>query len=144
MARPGAVAGLAPVSTYVRVRVGGERYALAVEEVREIAELGEVTAVPAAGPHVAGVRQLHGELLPVIRLERLLGAPEGEPRRIVVVQKPGRAAGLAVDAAEDIGELPGAWEHGGPLTAGTVLHEGTIVGVIDVPALLDAVAVSVG
>lgn len=132
------------MSVHLRVSVGGEHYALPVAAVREIAELGEVTAVPAAGPHVAGVRHHHGDLLPVVRLEGVLGTPPGAPRRIVIVEHDGDRIGLAVDAAEDVSELPSADQAAGPLTSGAVLHDGTLLGVVDVPALLGVVAASVG
>jgi chemotaxis signal transduction protein len=41
------------VTVHVRVAVGGERYGVAVHWVREVAEIGELVAVPGAGPHIA-------------------------------------------------------------------------------------------
>jgi purine-binding chemotaxis protein CheW len=131
------------VTVHVRVAVGGERYGIAVDCVREVAELGDVVAVPGAGPNLTGLRHLHGELLPVLRISGLLRAPAGAPRRIIVVEDGGRRAGLAVDAAEEVEELPPADAPGEPLTRGAVLHEGRVIGLLDVPALLDAAAASV-
>jgi purine-binding chemotaxis protein CheW len=127
------------MSAHVCVALGAERYGLAVEHVREVAEIGTVVPVPGAGPRVAGIRHLHGEILPIVRLHDLLGAPAGDPRRIVVVYDGDRCAGLAVDRAEEVEELPEPDAHGEPLTRGSVLHQGTMLGVLDVPALLDAV-----
>ncbi|MCW2952833.1 MAG: CheW protein [Conexibacter sp.] len=127
----------------VRVALGDERYGVAVAHVREVAEQGELVTVPGAGPHIAGLCHLHGELLPVVRLDRLLGAPTGPRRRIVVVEDGARRAGLAVDAAEEVEALPEPDAPGEPLTRGSVLHEGRLIGVLDVPALLDAVTASV-
>lgn len=127
----------------VRVLLGHERYGVPVERVREVAELGDVVAVPGAGPHVAGIRHLHGELLPVIRLDGLLRAPAAARRRIVVVEDGARRAGLAVDAAEQVEELPAPDRPGGALTLGAVLHDDHLIGLLDVPALLDAATAAV-
>lgn len=127
----------------VRVSLGRERYGVPVDRVREVAELGALVAVPGAGPHVAGIRQLRGELLPVVRLDGLLHAPAASQRRIVVVEDGARRAGLAVDAAEQVEELPPPDRPGGALTLGAVLHGDRVIGLLDVPALLDAVAASV-
>jgi chemotaxis signal transduction protein len=100
-------------------------------------------AVPGAGPHVAGISHLQGEHLPIVRIDELLRAPSGEPRRIVVVEDRDRRAGLAVDAAEQVEELPDPAPSDEPLTHGAVLYDGHTIGILDVPALLDAVAASV-
>ncbi|MCW2998476.1 MAG: CheW protein [Solirubrobacterales bacterium] len=124
---------------HLQVIIGAEHYALDVTLVREVAELGDVTPVPGAGPHVAGVQSLRGELLPVIRPQALLGVAAGEPRRLVVIDHAGRRAGLAVDRARDVSKLEPTDEAAGPLTRGAVLHDGELVGIVDIPALLDAV-----
>jgi purine-binding chemotaxis protein CheW len=127
----------------VRVALGGERYAIDVNHVREVAELGDIVRVPGAGPHIAGIRHLRGELVTVVSLAGLLRTPVGEPRRVVVVEDGNRRAGLAVDAAEEVESLPEPEADGDALSRGSVLHDGRVIGVLDVPALLDAVAASV-
>ena len=59
---------------HVRVRVADEHYALPVADVLEVAELGEVTPVPGAGAAVLGVRNLRGQVLPVVDLATVFGA----------------------------------------------------------------------
>jgi len=131
------------VSAFLRVAVGAEWYALEVSGVREIAELGDIFAVPGAGPHVMGVCNLRGEVLPVVRLDRLLDAAAVTPRRLVLVEDAGRRAALAVSVADAVEELS---EHaaadGGPGT-GAVLHDGRLLGVLDPGALLDEVERSI-
>lgn len=126
------------MSTHVCIGLGAERYGVPVEHVREIAELGTVVPVPGAGPHVAGVRHLHGEILPIVRLHDLLGSPAASPRRIVVVHEGARHAGLAVDSADAVDDLPAPTAAGEAFTYGSVLHGGTVVGLLDVAAILDA------
>ncbi len=131
------------MTAYVRVSLGDESYGVDVAHVRRVAELDSVVAVAGAGPHVAGISQLDGEILPIVRITDLLRAPEGEPRQIVVVQDGERRAGLAVDAAEEVEELPDPAVSDELLTHGAILHDGRTIGILDVPALLDAVAASV-
>jgi chemotaxis signal transduction protein len=131
------------MTAYLRVAIGEESYGIAVSQVREVAELGELVAVPGSSANIAGVCRLHGELLPVIRLGGMLKAGLGEPRRIVVVEDGTRLAGLAVDQAERLEDLPEPEAAGEPLTRGAVLHEGHMIGLVDVAALLDAVTASV-
>jgi purine-binding chemotaxis protein CheW len=128
------------MSVHVCIALGAERYGVAVEHVREVAELGTIVPVPGAGPQVVGIRHLHGEILPVVRLHDLLGAPAGRARRLVVVRVADHCAGLVVDQADDVEDLPEPDEPGEALTRGAVLHEGTVVGLLDVPAILDAVS----
>jgi len=130
------------VSTYLRIGLGPEHYALDVAWVREVTEARTVVPVAGAGPHVLGVCNLRGEILPVVRLDGLLhveGAPP--PRRIAVVQDGGRRAGLAITTAAEVEELTVAAQPGGldgPFLTRTVLHEDRLIGVLDVTAVLDA------
>jgi purine-binding chemotaxis protein CheW len=126
------------MNAHVCITVGLECYAVPVERVREVAELGTVVSVPGAGRHVVGIRHLHGEILPVVRLNELLGAPAGNPRRIVVVHDGDRWAGLAVDRADYVEDLPEPEAPGNQLTRGSVLHGGAVVGLLEVSAILDA------
>lgn len=128
------------MSAYVCFTLGVERYGVPIEHVREVAELGDVVAVPGAGAPIAGIRHLHGDIIPVLRLPGLLGAPGGRARRIVVVRDGDRHAGLAVDATSGVEELPRPEGPGDRLTLGAVLHEDALVGILDVPAVLDAAA----
>lgn len=128
--------------TCVRVQIGDEDYALPVRHVPEVADLGDITPVPGAPPAVLGIRNLRGEVVPVFDLASALGAA-GTPdlRRIVLVEAAGRRCALAVDAVTAVTELPEAQEIAdSSLLEGAFLDDGRLVGVVDVPALLDALA----
>lgn len=127
---------------HVRVLAGGEHYALPVEEVLEIAELGQVTPVPGAPSGVLGVRNLRGQVIPVIDLATMLGlSSEDGNERIVVAEDSGRRAALAVTATVDVGELGAATEEvDSSYLSGAVLVDGALVGIVDVPAVLAVVA----
>ena len=58
---------------HVQVRVGTELYALPVDHVLEIGEIGLLTATPGASRAALGVRNLRGDLLPVFDLAAVLG-----------------------------------------------------------------------
>jgi chemotaxis signal transduction protein len=127
---------------HVRLRLGGEDYALGVDGVLEIGELGEVTPVPGARPEVLGVRNLRGQVIPVFDLATLfeLGGG-GEPDRIVVVEDGDVRAGFAVESVVDVGALPDATEAAeSDYLSGATLIDGALVGVIDLPAVLEALA----
>jgi chemotaxis signal transduction protein len=122
---------------HVRVRVGAEHYALAVEQVLEVAEAGRLTPVPGAPPQILGVHNLRGQVIPVIALAGLLGLPQEQPARILVAELGERRAGLAVDEVLDVVELPAASEQSeSPYLSGAALVDGTLVGILDVEAVL--------
>jgi chemotaxis signal transduction protein len=125
---------------HVHLSLGEERYALPVGDVLSIVDAEGVAPVLGAPPSVLGLRALDGQLLPVFRLGAVLGAPDTAVRRIVVVAEGGRTAGLAVDDVldvTDLGELSDELPEGERLR-GSVLLDGTLVGLIDLPAVLGA------
>jgi purine-binding chemotaxis protein CheW len=134
---------MTPMSAmHVRLRVGGEVYAVPIENVLEVAELGDLSTVPGAGAGVLGVRNFHGQVLPVFDLAHVLGIPnEGQPARLVVTDQAGCLAGLAVDDVTDVAPLEGELEETETeyLTHAT-LEKGTLVGVIDVARIFAALA----
>lgn len=126
---------------HVWVRLADEHYALPVDDVSEVADLGEVTPVPGAGSAVVGVRNLRGRVLPIVDLAAVLGlAPCSAPERIVIADHEGRSAGLAVDSVAGVQQLPEPSEDvESPHLVGASLTDGTLVGVVDVGSVLDAV-----
>jgi purine-binding chemotaxis protein CheW len=133
----------APVeTTYVRMALGSEVYALPVDTVLEVADLPEVASVPGAPGAVLGVCNLRGNVLPVVDVRLLLGAADSGmvAGRLVVIDGGGRRVGFAVDAVTDVGPLPGAPE---PTDAehlnGAVIVGGTLIGFLELDSLLAAV-----
>jgi purine-binding chemotaxis protein CheW len=110
-----------------------------VEYVVEVAEVGDLAPVPGAPPAVLGVRNLRGQILPIIDLAALLGiGPAADPRRVLVVEAGGTMAGLAIDEVSDVGELPNPVEDTeSRLLVGAALVDDELVGVIDVPRLFE-------
>jgi chemotaxis signal transduction protein len=129
-------------AVHVRVRLGGESYAVAVEHVVEVAELGTLSPVPGAHGSVLGVRNLRGEVLPVFALASVLGITgESLPKRLLVTEHGSLRAGFAIDEVTDVGTLPPVSEETqSNLLAGAALDDSGLVGVIDVERLFAALA----
>jgi purine-binding chemotaxis protein CheW len=124
---------------HVRVRLGAERYALPVEHVLEVAELGDVAPVPGAPASVLGVRNLHGEVVPVFSLASIFGVAAASVQKLVVVERDGRRAALAVDEVFDVDVLPDpAEETESAYLRGAVMADDGLVGFIDVERLFGA------
>jgi purine-binding chemotaxis protein CheW len=125
---------------YVRVRVGSEAYAVPVEHVLEVAELGDVTPMPGAPPEVLGVRNLRGQIVPVIDLGFVFGIGRtNEPQRLLVAETEGRRAGFAISEVSDVGDLSEAFEEtDSNLLVGAALVDEELIGVVDVPRLFAA------
>jgi chemotaxis signal transduction protein len=110
---------------------------LPVTHVREISDLGELTPVPGVRPEVLGVRNLRGQILPVIDLAMLLGiARTGSPARLLVAEADGLAAGLAIDEVSGVDEMADPPDEGdSSLLAGSILDSDDLVGVINVSSV---------
>jgi len=129
------------MSIHVRFRVGDESFALPVGQVLEVAVLGSLAPVPGAPPSVLGVRNLRGQVLPVIDLAGLLGTarPHGA-QKLVITEEAGRRAGLAIDEVTDVAELTGPMQDThSPFLSGSTLVEGDLVGIVDVEGVFSAV-----
>jgi chemotaxis signal transduction protein len=131
----------------IRVRVGAEQYALPVEHVHEVLDLGELTPVPGAAPIVLGLRNVDGEIVPAFDLARILQIERdgGSPPRLLLTECRGQRAAFAVDEVIDVGPLAGATQESESphLLASTVL-DGALVGVLAMDALFDSVAAEDG
>lgn len=86
--------------TFVSFRLDREEFGLPVASVREVLRVGELTRVPQAPPHIRGVTNVRGSILPVVEVRTRIGlAPldPGPAARIVVLEVGERALGLLVD-----------------------------------------------
>lgn len=87
-----------------------EDFGIPIERVREIVRLGPITRVPEGPPHVRGVTNLRGRILPVVEIKTRLGLAAALPTprsRIVVVEATGgRLLGILVDAVGQVLKVP--------------------------------------
>jgi purine-binding chemotaxis protein CheW len=95
----------APGAELISVRIHGQAFAIDIMAVREIRGWTAATPLPHAPPHVLGMMNLRGAILPVIDLGARLGLGPSNPdaSSVVVVAQIGEAqVGLVVDAVSDI------------------------------------------
>lgn len=82
-----------------------EEFGIPIGLTREIVRVAEVTRVPQAPPHIRGVMNLRGRILPVVEIRTRFGLAPAEltPRsRVVVVEAQGRVVGILVDAVAQV------------------------------------------
>ena len=94
-----------PGAELISVRIGDQAYAIDIMAVREIRGWTAATPLPHAPPHVLGMMNLRGAILPVIDLGARLGlgpATPGASSVVVVAQIGDAQVGLVVDAVSDI------------------------------------------
>jgi chemotaxis signal transduction protein len=122
----------------VHVRVGSERYAFDVAQVREVEERGAITPVPGSPATVLGVRSLRGSVLAVIELAVALGVHGVEPGPYILIAEDGDlVAGLAVHEILGVEPLPEALDEVGENgLVGRALVNDELVGVLDARQVL--------
>lgn len=92
-------------------RLGEDEYCVEIMSVREIRGWTKPTPLPHAPPHVRGVINLRGTVLPVVDLSVRLGmsAVAGDARNVIIVVQVGsQTIGLLVHAVSDILALQSA------------------------------------
>ena len=107
-----AVAGLA--GKYLTFALGAEEYGLPVLKVREIIKILDITQVPQMPPHVKGVINLRGKVIPVVDLRLKFGFPPQEYTERtcvivveVVITTGAVLMGIVVDAVSEVLNLVG-------------------------------------
>ena len=122
------------------VGIGAETYVIPVDRVVECMELPARTS----RRERRGILQLRGEALPFVRLRDLFGVQGGEPEResVVVVRHELSRAGIVVDRLHGqdqavIKPLGGMFEGVRGLCGSTILGDGRVAFILDVPGLLE-------
>ncbi|HYE00738.1 MAG TPA: chemotaxis protein CheW [Alphaproteobacteria bacterium] len=109
IARRGAVAAPVPMDQFVCFAAGGGSYAVDILAVREIRAWTPASPLPEMPPHMIGILDLRGAMVPVFDLARRFGGPATRPTPthvVLVVAVAGGVAGLLVDAVSDIVAVP--------------------------------------
>ena len=105
-ARPEADTG----TSLLRMAVGDDAVAVSIDDVREILEVGRLTALPRTPDFVRGVMNLRGAVVPVIDLVARLGHPPAQIGRrscvVVVESAPDGDDSLDADADADTSGPP--------------------------------------
>lgn len=93
---------------WLRMRCDEQQYALELLKIQEVVLPGALLPLRGAPPHMLGVMNLRGQIVPVIDLGLYLqrGAiVQDMSTRIVVVEENGEVLGLRVSAVEDVANL---------------------------------------
>jgi purine-binding chemotaxis protein CheW len=125
----------------VRVRVGGEQYALGVAHVHEVVDLGELSAIPGSADNLLGLLNLRGEIVPAFDLASILQIDsDAHPRRLLITQRDGQRAALAVDEVLDVAPLDGAMQEAdSPHLLASMVLDGALVGMLSVDGLFASI-----
>ena len=99
-----------PPPSMLRMAVGGQDLAVAIDDVREILEVGRLTALPRTPDFVRGVMNLRGAVVPVIDLAARVGQPAitiGRRSCVVVVKAdPPATDDASAGAADEAADAP--------------------------------------
>ncbi|HOQ08679.1 MAG TPA: chemotaxis protein CheW [Syntrophomonadaceae bacterium] len=89
----------------VAFRLGNEEYAVDILYVQEIIRLLNITRVPRSGPHIEGVINLRGNIIPIVNLHskfNLQAAEDEEDKRIIVFKWDEMQVGVIVDEVSEV------------------------------------------
>ena len=95
---------------YLTFSLANEEYGLEILKVREIIGMMDITAVPKAPPHVRGVINLRGKVIPVIDLRLRFALPtieQTEETCIIVVCVGDVEMGVVVDKVCEVLDIAG-------------------------------------
>jgi len=95
----------ADVDQYLTFTLGAEEYGIEILKVQEIKGYSAITHIPNAPPHVKGVMNLRGTVVPVVDLRARFGMEAVEYSKftvIIVVMVGEKIAGVVVDAVSDV------------------------------------------
>ncbi|WP_413584179.1 chemotaxis protein CheW [Bdellovibrio sp. HCB274] len=93
---------------YLTFIVDGQIFGLPIEKIREINSISDITKVPNAPPHVVGVMNLRGKIIPVADLNlRLNGSQTVNSKETctIVVDFGSGQVGLIVDAVNSVTDI---------------------------------------
>jgi purine-binding chemotaxis protein CheW len=137
---------------YLVFHLGEEEFAIHVEKVREIMGVQDITQVPQTPPHVKGVINLRGKVIPVVdlRLKFTMPAKEYTQRTcIIVVQVSGVPMGIVVDGVAEVVQVSGGdvedtpsfgKEAEVPYVMGLAKLKGKVKILLDIDQVMDATA----
>lgn len=106
---------------FVVFRIGADRYAVDVESVRSVVEVGEYTRVPRSSEAIDGVMDLRGDITAIIDPRVYLpadasGSSGSEDQRVLVFDRPSdrQGAGIRVDLVSGVESIPVSRIHRRP------------------------------
>ena len=116
----------------VTFALGAENYGIHISKVREILRPLDVFPVPGMGKDVEGVINLRGEIIPIVRMDCLVGrAHDAQPnaprkRRVIIIEAAAGSFGFSVDEVLEVARIR-AEEIQAPPEIGSRGAQGTVV-----------------
>jgi purine-binding chemotaxis protein CheW len=98
------------IRQYLTFVVDGQEYGIEIHQVQEIRGYTNVTPLPNTPPHIKGLMNLRGAVIPIFDLRAWFGGGQAECTRtsvIVTVTVGERLVGLLVDAVSDVLDVEG-------------------------------------
>jgi purine-binding chemotaxis protein CheW len=99
----------AGIERVVAFYLGGQRYAIPIERVREIQQIVAFSEVPAGGTGIVGMVNLRGQVIPAVDMRRIVGL-EGKDYSLqtpmIIAEINGETVAVLVDEVQDVFELP--------------------------------------
>ncbi len=133
------------MASFVLFSAASQTFALPASCALQVLRMAAPTPIPGAPPHLRGVLDVHGTLVPVVDVAARLGVPCRPPRpeeQLLVVEAGGRRVALEVERVLEIREVPDAavapypeWIGPAPLAPGGLVR--LPQGVVVIPALED-------
>lgn len=92
---------------YLTFFLAGEEYGVEILRVQEIIGMMPITRVPNTPPHIKGVINLRGKVIPIMDLREKFGMPPAEETEqvMIVVQVAGRQVGVVVDKVSEVATI---------------------------------------
>lgn len=110
LARPPAPTDLeGEVLDVLEFQLASERYAVETSFVREVLPLRDLTPLPCTPPHLLGIVNVRGRILPVFDIKRFFDLPDQgltDLHRILLIHGHGLELGLLADAVTGTRSLP--------------------------------------
>lgn len=93
---------------YLTFFLGDELYGIGIENVQEIIAMMRITIVPKTPPHIKGVMNLRGNIIPIVDMRTKFGMEYQEPNMYtatVIVSIEGTSIGFIVDTVEEVMQI---------------------------------------
>lgn len=93
----------------VTFKMGSELFGISISYVKSIEKINSITKMPDLPIHIKGILNLRGEIIPIVDLRQFLlktNPKYNEHNRIIVVKVDDTVAGLIVDEATEVLDIP--------------------------------------
>ncbi len=133
---------------YVIFKIEREYYGINIHHVENIEKIIPITRIPYTKPHVQGVVNLRGNIIPIVHIRKRFSLPEKEftdESRIIITNVGEIKIGIIVDSSSEVLQMDISDIEEAPVIRGTNgqdfirqvgKHDGRIIMLIDLPKVL--------